>query len=163
MKRLFILVSLVVSITAFAPSARAVDMGGKMALEKMAHNFVSAWNAHNPEKMAASWAADADLINPFGVHARGRAEIRQLFENEQGGVMKSSTYKIESLTVHDICGDAAVVDFDSLLTGMTAPDGKALPPFPHHVTEVAVKKGEHWRVEFVRAFGYLPKAEPASK
>jgi uncharacterized protein (TIGR02246 family) len=161
MKKLLVAAAVVVSIAALSTPARAADAGAKAAIEKSAHEFVAAGNAHDPAKMAASWAADAEVINPFGVKANGRAEIQKLFEGEQGGVMKASTYKIESLTVHDICGDAALVDMDSMLTGMTGPNGEAMPPFPHHVTEVAVKKGGRWQVEVVRAFAYkeLPKPE----
>jgi uncharacterized protein (TIGR02246 family) len=162
MKRFFVSTFLALAVAWIPAVSRAGDSADETAIKNLGAEFVAAWNAHDPARMAGVWAEDADLINPFGVKARGRAEIQKLFEREQHGVMRASTYEIGSMSVHPLCGDAALVDWAADLTGMVAPDGKALPPFHHHVSQVVVKKGGHWRVEFVRAFAYAP-LPPASK
>lgn len=133
----------------------AGDSATLTEIESLNHAFVTAWNAHDPGKMAAAWS-EADMINPFGMKARGRSEIEKLFEGEQHGAMKASTFTIESNSIRQISRDVAVQDMDIAITGMVSPDGKALPAFHPHSFEVLVKKGGHWRVEYVRAYAVQP-------
>jgi uncharacterized protein (TIGR02246 family) len=124
-------------------------------IESLNRAFVTAWNAHDPGKMAAVWS-DADMVNPSGTEAHGRAEIEKLFETEQHGVMKASTFRIESNSIRQISRDVMVQDMDIVITGMVSPDGKALPAFRPHAFEVLVKEGGHWRVKYVRAYALQP-------
>jgi uncharacterized protein (TIGR02246 family) len=133
----------------------AGDSATLTEIESLNHAFVTAWNAHEPGKMAAAWS-EADMINPFGMKAHGRAEIEKLFEGEQRGAMKASTFTIESNSIRQISRDVAVQDMDIAITGMVSPDGKALPAFHPHSFEVLVKKAGHWRVEYVRAYAVQP-------
>jgi uncharacterized protein (TIGR02246 family) len=142
-----------------APMAAAsgtVDAGTKAAIDKRMQEFVAAWNNHDAKAMAAVWATNCDLINPFGMKASGRAEIEKLFEGEQGGVMKTTTYTVSSESLRKIAGGAVVMDIDSVINGMMDPAGKALPPFTHHVTMIYVHEGGQWRATVVRAFQLLP-------
>lgn len=136
--------------------AGSADAKTRAAIEGRMNEFVAAWNKHDPKAMAAVWLAKCDLINPFGMKASGRAEIEKLFAGEHGGVMKASTYTINSGTVRMIGRGVALGEWDSVITGMTSPDGQALPPFPHHVTMVFVHEGGQWRADAVRAFQFLP-------
>jgi uncharacterized protein (TIGR02246 family) len=141
-----------------APAAAAgtVDAATRAAIDKSMQAFVAAWNKHDPKAMAAVWAEHCDLINPFGMKASGRAEIEKLFETEQGGVMKTTTYTTNSESFQKIAGGAVLMDVDSVLTGMMDPSGQALPPFTHHVTLIYVHEGGQWRATAVRAFQLLP-------
>jgi len=141
-----------------APAAAAgtVDAATRAAIDKRMQEFVAAWNKHDSKAMAAVWANHCELINPFGMKASGRAEIEKLFEGEQGGVMKATTYTINSESFMKIAGGAVVMDLESVLTGMVDPAGQALPPFTHHVTLVYVREGGQWRAAAVRAFQFLP-------
>jgi uncharacterized protein (TIGR02246 family) len=124
------------------------------AIQKRHDEWVAAWNKHDPKAMAAFWVADGDLINPFGRHARGTAEIEKLFTEEQSGPMADTTY---SGTIEGIrhVGDVAIVDVAGEITGMKGPDGAAMPPFKHHVTWIARKVDGKWMAEGARAFAYV--------
>jgi uncharacterized protein (TIGR02246 family) len=143
-----------------APRAKGagagVDAKTRAAVEASMNEFAAAWNKHDPKAMSGVWLEDCDIINPFGRKASGRAEIEKLFEEEQGGPMKASTYKVDSSTLRRISGGAVLGDWDCTITGIVGPDGGVVPAFPHHVTGVYVNKGGHWNASSVRAFGFMP-------
>jgi len=144
-----------VGAATFVP-AQATEAPGKAAIERLSSEFAAGWNAHDAKKMAAVWAADGDLINPFGQKAHGRDGIEKFFEGEQSGPMKGTTYKIESTSVRELDPNCAVVDWDAVVTGMMDAGGKAQPPFPHHVFGVCVKRGGRWQAAAIRGFGFEP-------
>ena len=151
-------------VAAISAPALAANSGDKAAIERVSNDFVAAWNAHDPKKMAAVWAEDGDLINPFGQSAHGRADIEKFFEKEQTTVMKGTTYKLESMSVRELEPNVAAADWDSVVTGMTDASGNAMPPFKHHVFVVFVKKGGHWHTAAARAFeNKTPPSAPAAK
>lgn len=156
MKKISLSLTLLAALAAIAVSTRAGASPARDAIVKLNQNWVAAWNAHNAQKMAAMWAADGDLVNPFGVKANGHAEIEKLFVEEQGGVMKGSTYKLDSFSMRQVNGSTVVGDWDGTVTGMVDPNGKALPPFQHHVVTVYVDQGGHWSAASVRAYPKLP-------
>jgi uncharacterized protein (TIGR02246 family) len=155
LKKAFTLIVLA-AIVAATPAAKAAEPGTPQAIERLDHEFVKAWNAHDPNKMASFWAETGDLINPFGQKAGGRAAVEKLFEDEQAGLMKASTYKIESTSLRELNRGAAIGEWESVITGMTDPDGKPLAPFRHHVTVVYVETGGRWWFEAVRAYTFSP-------
>ena len=163
MKKAFLAAALAVALAAIPAPAPAAGSGAKAAIEHLNHQFVDAWNAHDAKKMAAVWAENGDLINPFGKRASNRAEIEKLLQEEQSGVMKASTYKMESFSMRELSPTTAVGDWESVVTGMADPAGKALPPFPHHVTIVYVMKGGHWSAASARAWQIPPAPGAAAK
>src|SRR5262245_3280832 len=63
-------------------------------VRKSCSAFVTAWNKHDPKAMAAIFTEDATIVNPFGVKAKGRAEIEKLFTTEQTGPLKESSVEV---------------------------------------------------------------------
>jgi len=160
MKKLFLGIALAVAAAGISASVRAADPDD--SVKKISQDFVTAWNAHDAKKMAATWADDGSLINPFGVRCGNRAEVEKLFATEHAGAMKASTYSIDGFTLRKLDADVMVGDWDGTITGMVGPDGNPLPAFPHHVTEVYQKRGGKWAVVAARAFQPLPPpAAPA--
>jgi uncharacterized protein (TIGR02246 family) len=147
----------------FPAPARAAESGDKAAIERLTSEFVAAWNAHDPKKMAAVCAEDGNLINPFGQTAQGRAEIEKFFEKEQSTIMKGTTYKLESTSIRGLDPSCAIADWEAVVTGMMDPSGKPLPEFRHHAFSVCVKKGGQWRVAAVRAWVFQPIPGGAAK
>jgi uncharacterized protein (TIGR02246 family) len=137
----------------------ADDAAIRSAIESLNQAFVAAWNAPDPGKMAEVWS-EADLEKPFGMKAHGRAEIEKVFQTEQRGAMRASTFTIESSSIRQVGPGVVVQDMSIAITGMLSPDGKALPAFHPRAFEVLIKKGGHWRVEHVRA--YAVQATPAA-
>jgi uncharacterized protein (TIGR02246 family) len=111
--------------------------------------------------MASFWVADGDLINPFGRHAQGTAEIEKLFTDEQMGPMASTTYAGTIENIRYIGKNVAIVDVACEITGMKGPDGAAVPPLKHHVTWIAEKKGGKWMADGARAFVAMHAPTPA--
>jgi uncharacterized protein (TIGR02246 family) len=136
-----------------AGSALAQD---EAAIRKASADFVAAWNRHDAKAMAALFAEDGDIINPSGRAARGRAEVEKLFTEEHAAVMKGSTYVLTKGDVRLLGPTTAVSDWESEITGMSGPQGEALPPFKHHVTIVYVKKGALWMAAVGRPYAFLP-------
>ena len=144
-------------------SAPALATGDEEAIKERLEEFTAAWNKHDATAMAAIWAPDGDLINPFGRVAKGRAEVQKLFTDEHANFMKGTTYKVTSSSVRILGSEAAVLDLDADVTGMKAPDGTDLPTFDHHLTVVMVKKDGAWWFVAAHPVQYLPTpGEPES-
>jgi uncharacterized protein (TIGR02246 family) len=137
-------------------SARGEDPVKEKEVRAAGDAFVAAWNQHDAKAMAAVWAPDGDLINPFGRWAKGRAEIEKLFSDEHATFMKGTTYSIGNYKVRFASPAVAVVDWDGEIAGMRAPDGSAMPAFKHHVVDVYAKKGNKWWLLAARATAFLP-------
>ena len=131
------------------------------ALRQRHDEWVAAWNRHDPKLMASFWATDGDVINPFGRHARGTAEIEKLFAEEQSGPMAGTTYVGTIESIRYIGETVAIVDVTGEINGMKGPDGAAAPPFKHHITWFAEKKAGKWMAAATRAFVTLPPPSPA--
>jgi uncharacterized protein (TIGR02246 family) len=95
--------------------------------------FAAAWDKHDAKAMAALWAEDGDLVNPFGEIAKSRAEVEQLFADQHAGTMKGTTYAVSMRSVRMVAPGVAVATWDGVINGMTAEDGP-FPPFDHLVT-----------------------------
>src|SRR4051812_31529263 len=93
---------------ALSNSARAADHG--QAIKARVATFVDAWNQHDAKQMAACWTEDGDLINPFGVSAKGREQIEQLFAKEQSQIMKNTTNEMSVASIRMVGDDLALVD-----------------------------------------------------
>lgn len=133
----------------------AADGGTTAAVHARGQEFIAGWSKNDFKALAALWAEDGDLINPFGRVAKGRAEVEKLFQDEQTTVMKGSTFTVHSESIREIAPDVAIADWESEITGMQSPQG-AIPPLKNHVTIVFVKKGGQWWVAAARPEAYLP-------
>jgi uncharacterized protein (TIGR02246 family) len=135
--------------------AMAAAQDDEAAIRKLSNDFFAAWTRHDVKAMAATFAEDADLINPFGRVAKGRAEIEKLFTDEHAGPFKGTSYEA-SVSLRMLTPGVALGDWDSSVVGMHDASGKALPPFKHHVAVVYVKKGGKWLAEAGRPYAFLP-------
>jgi uncharacterized protein (TIGR02246 family) len=148
-----------VLITLVAVSHAGADEAAITAIEA---DFASAWAAHDAGRMASFWIEDGDFMNPFGRFARNRKELQALFAEEQQGMMKSSTYHFRLDSHRLVASTVMVTDWTNEIRGMVAPTGEPLPPFPHHVTTVFVKKDGRWWKAAARSVALLspPSATP---
>ena len=95
------------------------------AIRQRHDEWITAWNKHDPKLMASFWASDGDLINPFGRHARGTAEIEKLFTEEQTGRMAGTSYTGTVESIRYIGENVAIADVAGEIRGMKGPDGAA--------------------------------------
>ena len=131
------------------------------AIRQRHDEWITAWNKHDPKLMASFWASDGDLINPFGRHARGTAEIEKLFTEEQTGRMAGTSYTGTVESIRYIGENVAIADVAGEIRGMKGPDGAAAAPFKHHVTWIAEKKAGKWMSVGARAFVTMLAPTPA--
>jgi uncharacterized protein (TIGR02246 family) len=125
----------------------------------VADDFAAAWNKHDPTAMAYCWSADGDLINPFGRRAKGLTEIQRLFQDEQNGPMKNSTFTITSFSMRYLDATYATVDADAEISGVATPDGSTATIKPH-VFNLMRKSGGKWWIAAARAYSYTPPPPP---
>jgi len=80
MKR-FAMVLLSLTLITIPLLAKESDEAGIRATDEV---FAAAWNKHDAKAMAATWAKDGDLVNPFGRVAKGRAEVEGTVDRGNG-------------------------------------------------------------------------------
>jgi uncharacterized protein (TIGR02246 family) len=135
----------VVALNVIAAGAFAADTATR-AIEKRTAEFVAAWNRHDPKAMASVWAPDGDLLNPFGVWAKGRDGVAKLLTEEHSTVMKATTFTTSAIAVRTLAPDVALADWDFTVAGIAAPDGSTVPTQKMHAAVVWEKKGGIWLV-----------------
>jgi hypothetical protein len=86
--------------------------------------------------------------------------VARLFANEQSTVMKATTMKTDAITVRTLAPNIALADWDITVTGMTAPEGSAMPAVKFHGAFVWGKKGGTWSVTAARPM--LPASPPGA-
>jgi uncharacterized protein (TIGR02246 family) len=131
--------------TAAEPGTRVVSPQDARAIEATIEQFLSAWNQHDPVKMAACWAPDGDLINPMGKLARGRDQVERLFREEHQGAMKNSRHHIKIGALRFANPDLALLDGECDLQGVRDPAGNETSMHPHLFLVLTRKAGE-WKV-----------------
>jgi uncharacterized protein (TIGR02246 family) len=140
-----------------APAVLGSD-GDEAAIRKVHADFAAAWNRHDAAALAADWTASADLINPEGRWAKGKAELQKNFAEEQAGVFKSSTFTSTVQSVRFLNPQTAIVDAAFEIQNATPPDS---PPMTQKGLYKAfmVKESGKWRTASVMAM--VPAATPA--
>jgi len=150
MKKLLILAA---TLGLSASLASAQD--DEAAIRKLSGDFFAAWGRHDVKAMAATFAEDAEIINPFGRVAKGRAAIEKLFTDEHAGPFNGTSYTA-TVSLRMLAPTVAFGDWTSSVTGMHDAAGKALPVFEHHVAVAYVKKDGHWLTAEARPYAFLP-------
>lgn len=128
------------------------------SIRKLHTDFAAAWDRDDAKGMAACWAADGDLINPFGQAAKGRRAIEQLFIEEHSRFLKNTQFASRIEAIRFLKPDIAVGDFSWLITGAHAADGTVLEPLKGSYTAVMRKRKGRWEVAASRV--QIPTAVP---
>lgn len=132
-------------VTLAAAAVHAAEPKPEEAVKKTIDTFVAAWNKHDSQAMAAVWAEDGDLINPFGEVAKGRAEVERVLQKEHTGPMKDTSFAAAVDAIRFVKPDVAVVDWKTSLDRMRSPDGALLGTHVQRVTVVLKQdKGKWW-------------------
>jgi uncharacterized protein (TIGR02246 family) len=135
MRRLMTTILLATSTLAFASG------GEEPAILKVHEDFAAAWNKGDYKTMSAVFADDADLINPLGRVAKGKAEIEKLYMDEQTTAFKGSHFTSDCKSgVHIVKPEVAVVTCSFEVTG-----GK-VPPLKGIYTATMVKAKDKWLI-----------------
>lgn len=151
---LFLFLALVSSVSFAA-------LSNEEQIRKRIDEFAAAWNKHDPTEMAYLWSADGDLINPFGQKASGLLQLQRLFQTEQSGPLKQSTFTVGRTSVRFLEPGLALLDADVEITGIANPDGTTGTIKPH-VTNLMRKSGGQWWIVSSRAFLFPPPPAAAA-
>lgn len=150
------------ALPALAAETPKIGVGTDAAIQKTVDGFFDAWNRHDPKTMASFWTDDATLINPMGREAHGRADIEQLFTEEQSGPFKASTAKVVSWKVTRRLGPELVFcDGDVTIDGALGPDGSSMPQMKVHLSQIMERKRGQWYVAEARPAIFREVGEPA--
>ena len=150
-----------VVVTASPPAAAASYSDEVLAIKKNTIGFQAAWNKHDAKALAAFWAVEGDLIDPWGVASSGREAVEKFFAAEHSGTGKlaKSVYDCKKDTVRLISADVAVEDWEVVLTGLSGPDGKPIGPQFHRVVIVCKKDNGQWQIAAARPGIPTPEAD----
>jgi len=146
-------------LMAGAAAGRQGAAGAEKELRAQADLFAAGWNHGDAKAMAAVFAVDADLINPFAATAKGRDGVEKFFANELGTLTKGTTFTIKDFSSHLLQPGLATEDMDiEIAGGAMAPD--PAKPLKNHAFLVVKKQGGKWLVVNLRAWSYLPPPPP---
>lgn len=135
------------------------DAGERHLIRKQQRGFAAAWNKDKAGAMAALWAEEGDLINPFGRVAKGRPEVEKLFTEEHDTFAKGSNFAIRVDSIRFIKPDVALVDCAWEAAGMAAETGNEVPPLRGLYAAVMVRRRGKWEITAFRAM--VPQSPPA--
>lgn len=131
------------------------------AILKVHEEFAASWNKNDYKAQAAAFADDADLINPLGRVAKGKAEIEKLYMDEQTTAFKGSRFASDCKGgVHRVTPDVAVVTCSFQVTGAKLPDGSSMPAMKGLYTATMRKVKNKWLIVAGRPM--IPFTPPAA-
>ncbi len=140
-------------------STYALADNDEAGVRSLINGFVKAWNKHDPQAMAAFWADDGDLIDPWGKRGSNKGAVQSIFIGEQKGRLKDGTIETTIERIRFLTPDIALVDASGKITGLKDSKGKPLDPFNHHVFWVLKKNDGVWKAAAARPYQLL-KPDP---
>jgi uncharacterized protein (TIGR02246 family) len=146
------LLAVCVVLTLAVPAVAEVPPGAEAAIQQVWQQFSDAWARGDARARASLWAEDATLINPFGVEARGRANIEKLFEQESAGFAKGTTHTFSNFSFRFLTPTLAEVDATGEVKGIRGADGAPQPTLTLHVFAIMVEKGGKWQMKDARPY-----------
>ena len=128
-------------LSACATSANPAEIEALVA----AHD--AAWNAHDPDDLAALFVEDATLVTPTGARVEGNAALRQMFASPGPTKSTTSTTTIEAVQWLD--DNLALVDARQSLDG---PGVEMLGASQARAVLVVRKDAGQWKIVAARPF-----------
>ena len=132
------------------------DLVNDEAIRGLYSEFVVAWNAHDPKKMASFFAIDGDTMEPDGMVAKGHDEIQRHFAEEHAAAFKNTELKLTVDSVWFVSADVALVDGTYVVLGAVDANSQPLPPRKGLLTSVLIKEHGTWHVAASRSMIPIP-------
>jgi uncharacterized protein (TIGR02246 family) len=107
--------------------------------------FADAWNARDPDALAALFEEGAEFVNVIGLWWHDRASIRKAHAYGLEHIFNASTLAVDETRVKHVRDDVAVVHARMTLSGQT-PVGRVRQPWPRTniFSFVVHRAGERW-------------------
>jgi uncharacterized protein (TIGR02246 family) len=160
---LTLLVAAPLAALALAAAGGAGGSDDTAAIKQSTTDFATAWGKHDPKALAACWAKDGDLIDPWGKKSEGRDAVEKFFSHEHtgDGALAHCTYEMKSDSIRMISPDVSLEDWDVVLSGLKPEGAPApLPPQFHRVVVIRHKDGGKWPIAACRPGLPTPVGEP---
>ena len=124
--------------------APAVPVDAAVVASQTLRRMDSAWNAGDSAKFAAEFSDDADLINIFGAHFSGRADIAKRIKSIFDTIFKGSTHRSRKLEMARYLSPDTIIALSS--AEIAVPAGPLAPETKNRQTFILIKNGDAWRV-----------------
>ena len=118
------------------------------AIRELENQFNAAWNAHDPDAIAASLADDAQFITVNGAWTTTREGFRDLMQRLHGpsGPFRTSTRRSPEMHVSFLAPDIAILHTRFWIKGEVMHDALSQADRESVGTRVVQKVGGRWRV-----------------
>ncbi|HXN42225.1 MAG TPA: SgcJ/EcaC family oxidoreductase [Myxococcaceae bacterium] len=114
------------------------------------------WARSDAKACAAFWAEEGSLVTPNGSRIDGQGEIEKLLDKDLKGLFKGSTSQCTVQTIQWLKPDAAFVDIEQVVTGLTRPDGGVAREQTIQLAATVVRRSGRWLIADARSFILLP-------
>jgi|HubBroStandDraft_3_1064219.scaffolds.fasta_scaffold752560_1 uncharacterized protein (TIGR02246 family) len=101
---------------------------GEREIRAIVAEFRAGWNAHDPARVAAVFADDAEFTNFRGDRAHGRVGVRAFHTTVFEGIFKETVLTVDGIRVRPVTDNVASVDVWWSMTGARNEDGGLRPP-----------------------------------
>ena len=108
--------------------------------EALPHAFAAAWNARDPDALAALFEADAEFVNVVGLWWHDREAIRKAHAYGLEVLFPASTLRVTRTAVKPLAPGVAVVHARMRLEGQSAVGDVAAPGVRHTVFSFVVRE-----------------------
>ena len=123
------------------PTAAEVD-----AIKALMVETTDAFNRHDAKAWAHFCTPDAQLVTVRGESMKGVAEIEKGLAAIFAGRGRAARLKTLDVAVRFVRPDVALAHMMNEMSGVTAPDGRSLPPHHELSIRVLVKEQGAWRI-----------------
>jgi len=115
-------------------------------IREVARRWEEAWNRHDMAAMSALVSDDADFVNVWGMHWRGRAQIEREHAERHRTQFATSVWRTRALRIQFLKPAVALVHLDWEMGGGRDPDGTPRPPRQGLFTWIMLKEPGRWRI-----------------
>lgn len=122
--------------------------------------FVEAWNARDPDALAAIFDEDAEFVNVAGLWWHDRDAIRRAHAYGLARIFSRSALRLGTVRVKRLCEDVAVVHARMTLEGQSPAPGVARPGVRRTVFSFVVHRTpQGWSCASAHNTDIIPDAE----
>lgn len=122
-------------------------------LDSLAVAHDAAWNAHDPDALAALFVDQAVVVTPVGRRVEGRAAVRELFAEPGPTKQTTSSSRVDSVRAID--GEHAFVTMTHTLSG---PGVEQIPSPQARLVGLARRSDRSWQLVEAHVFPMPGKA-----
>ena len=115
------------------------------AIRSIALERIESFNRHKPPR-SASFTADADFVNVYGMWRKGPTEIESRQKERMETALKDAKITLLDLRIRFIRPDVAIVHELHEMSGMLNEQGEKMPPHQERGIRVLVKEQGRWLI-----------------